>query len=828
MEEISENKKDDTNINLKEMFPDKTKIDKWFYDTTIPDINKYKKYYIDEYCTPNTTEIQTEKIQKLIDNISNTEKEGGLIVIKGGYYYSGSLFLKNNVNLYIEKDSKLIGSNNIFDYPLMETRIEGETCIYYPALINANNINNLNIFGEGIIDGNGLIFWKQFWNRRKWNPKCLNKDEQRPRLLFISNCKNVIISNLTFCNSPFWNTHIYKSENIKYLNCKFYSPVEPVKAPSTDGIDIDFCKNVLIKKCFFDVNDDAIALKGGKGPYADADENNGGNENVLIEDCQFKFVHSCLTCGSETIHNRNILMTNCLSRKANNLLWIKMRPDTPQLNEFISIDNISGFARNIIYINEWTQFFDLKGRTDMPKGITKNIQLSNINMECDYFYNVTKSDKYDLMNFTFNNLNIKAKMNCFNEKLAENTIYKNLNIEQIKIDINFIYKDVIHRIKRHHIKCINNMNKPLILISSAYPGVWLEHVYDSIMYAYLFKDNEIAINTINAFINLQKEDGQYPCFIKANNSIGYSQIQECVSFAWLSYKVYELNKNIYFLKKIYSSSIKWVSWLYKNRMTLNKGLIEMFVGYDTGHDHSIRLEGMKCKGYYAINGERCNAKELPQCDVAPIIAVDMNCNLYRTLITISKMANLLGENENEEKYKNMAKELKERLFEECYDKNDKFFYDVDKFGNKRKYLSSTIFHLFLEGVLDKEEDKDIINDLYNCHIKNENEFLTNYPFPLNSISEKNIENYKKPNSWGYYSQALIALRCSLWMDEYNYSKDYDHLLEMWVKGLINNYQSNPMAQELDPNDGISSGASVWYSSSMLLFIYAVRRLNLIK
>ena len=65
-----------------------------------------------------------------------------------------------------------------------------------------------------------------------------------------------------------------------------------MKAPSTDGIDIDFCKNVLIKKCFFDVNDDAIALKGGKGPYADADENNGGNENVLIEDCEFKFVHS--------------------------------------------------------------------------------------------------------------------------------------------------------------------------------------------------------------------------------------------------------------------------------------------------------------------------------------------------------------------------------------------------------------------------------------------------------------------------------------------------------------------------------------------------------
>ena len=213
-----EEKKDNINLDNKDLFPDNTKIDEWFKTTTVPDIKNFKQYYINDYCTPNITEIQTEKIQKLIDDIKNNIKEGekGLLIIKGGYYYTGSLFLKKNVSLYIEKDSKIIGSNNILDYPLMETRIEGETCIYYPALINADNINNINIFGDGIIDGNGLKFWKSFWNRRKWNPKCTNKDEQRPRLLYISNCKNVIISNLSFQNSAFWTTHIYKCENIKY------------------------------------------------------------------------------------------------------------------------------------------------------------------------------------------------------------------------------------------------------------------------------------------------------------------------------------------------------------------------------------------------------------------------------------------------------------------------------------------------------------------------------------------------------------------------------------------------------------------------------------
>ena len=395
------------------------------------------------------------------------------------------------------------------------------------------------------------------------------------------------------------------------------------------------------------------------------------------------------------------------------------------------------------------------------------------------------------------------------------------------MNIKEIYDQVINKIKNDHIKCINNMDKPLFLISTAYPGVWLEHVYDSIMYAKLFNDNDIAVTTINAFIDLQKEDGQYPYSIKANNTVGYFQIQECVSFAKLAYIVYEMVLDEKLLVKIFESAKKWVSWLYNNRMTLNKGLVEMFVGYDTGHDNSARLDGMKYKGNCEIDGVKQNASYLVDCDVAPIIAVDMNCNLYGTLMTISKMAQKLNKSDEQIKYKKMAIEIKENLFKLCYDENDVFFYDVDKNMNKRKYLSSTIFHLFLEGVLDKKDDRKLIDALYKLHINNENEFKTPYPFPAMAISDPNWENHKMRNSWGYYSQALIALRCSLWMDDYGYKDDYDNLLNKWVIGLVNNFENNPMAQELDPITGQASIASPWYSSAMLLFLYAVKRLKLI-
>lgn len=397
----------------------------WFYNYTVPSLEELGKcYYLSKYID-NNLDIQTNKIQELIDYISLNN--GGVIVVDG-VYKTGALFFKQGVNLYLKKDSILIGSDDISDYPLMTTRIEGETCLYYPALINVDNVSGFNLLGEGIIDGSGLKFWKAFWQRLKWNPKCTNKDEQRPRLLYISNSSNIIINGITFQNSAFWTTHIYKCDKVKYLNCKMYSPFEPVKAPSTDAIDIDACSNVLIKGCDISVNDDAVVLKGGKGPYADKDPNNGANYNIVIEDSSFGFCHSCLTCGSESIHNYNIIMRRCKASNARNMLWLKMRPDTPQLYENILIEEFSGKVLNGIFIKPWTQFFDLKDRKDIPLSYANNISFNNISIECDRFFAVSKSDQYKLSNFTLSNINVLARVSGNVDDIIDNLVLKNVNI----------------------------------------------------------------------------------------------------------------------------------------------------------------------------------------------------------------------------------------------------------------------------------------------------------------------------------------------------------------------------------------------------------------
>lgn len=399
-----------SSLAAQEYFPDGNPIDKWFYEAPElrPD-DAGERYVVTDYgLKRDSTLIQTEALQSLIDRIA--ERGGGVMVIPEGVFSSGALFFRPGVHLHLEEGAVLKGSDDIADFPVLPTRIEGESVDYFAALVNADGVDGFTITGDGTLDGNGLRFWRAFWLRRAWNPQCTNKDEQRPRLLYISNARNVTIEGITLQNSPFWSCHLYHCERVKILNCRISAPAEPVKAPSSDAIDLDVCRDVVVRGCYMSVNDDAIALKGGKGPWADTLPENGPNECILIEDCTFGFCHSCLTCGSEAIHNRNILMRRIRVDEADRLLWLKMRPDTPQNYEYITIEDVRGNVGSFLYIQPWTQFFDLKGRRDTPLSYADHITMRRCEVDCKRFFEVKRADdQYRLSNFLFEELAIRAE-----------------------------------------------------------------------------------------------------------------------------------------------------------------------------------------------------------------------------------------------------------------------------------------------------------------------------------------------------------------------------------------------------------------------------------
>lgn len=427
----------------KEVFPDGTPIPEWFRQNKPTDISRLGKHYrITDFSVVNdSTIIQTKLIQAVIDKAS--ESGGGVVIIPKGTFLSGSLFFKKGTHLHLEEGGKLKGSDDISNFPLVMTRMEGQTLKYFAALVNADGLDGFTISGKGTIDGNGLRYWKAFWLRREFNPKCTNMDEMRPRLVYISNSKNVQLSGVRLVNSPFWTTHLYKCENIKLLDLYIYSPKEPVKAPSTDAVDIDACRNVLIKNCYMSVNDDAVALKGGKGPNADKDPNNGSNQNIIIEDCTYGFCHGALTFGSESVHDRNIILRRIKVNHAERLLWLKMRPDTPQNYEYVLVEDIEGSdIGNFIFIRPWTQFFDLKGQDISGTSFGRNITMRNIKLDCENFFNVgVASDKAAaqgyrarLSDFKFENINVTAEKHLdIDTSIIGNFKLKNVTVNGKKI-----------------------------------------------------------------------------------------------------------------------------------------------------------------------------------------------------------------------------------------------------------------------------------------------------------------------------------------------------------------------------------------------------------
>lgn len=414
-------------------FPDGKLIPDWFRNNETVNVNSLgKQYRITDYGIVNdSTKLQTIQIQEVIDLAA--KNGGGIIVIPEGTFLSGSLFFKPKTHLYLEENAVLKGSDDISHFPVVMTRMEGQTLKYYPALVNADGLDGFTISGKGTLNGNGARYWRAFWLRREWNPDCTNMDEQRPRIIYLSNCKNVQIEGIKIENSPFWTTHYYKCSFVKLLNLHITSPREPMEAPSTDAVDLDVCNNVLIKNCYMSVCDDAVALKGGKGPWADKDPNNGGNYDIIIEDCKYGYCHSALTCGSESIHNRNVIFRRSTVDKARILLHLKMRPDTPQKYEYLLVEDIKGNAGDFIYIAPWTQFYNLGDRKDMPVSYSNNITMRNIDLDCNTFFNVKKSDQYQLSDFCFENMTIRTKKDKLDKDIVRPFIINNVTINSKEI-----------------------------------------------------------------------------------------------------------------------------------------------------------------------------------------------------------------------------------------------------------------------------------------------------------------------------------------------------------------------------------------------------------
>jgi hypothetical protein len=404
------------------VWPDGSPVDGWFSrKPAAPKGRQARKFVITRYgAVHDSTVVQTAAIQKAIDAAA---ARGGTVVIPEGVWLSGALFFKPGTHLLLQEGAVLKGSTDIADFPDIPVHIEGVLQPYVSALVNADCCDGFSIRGGGTLNGSGAPFWDAFWARRKENPACTNLEVRRPRLVGISRSSDVTIEGVRLRNAAFWNIHLYKCRRVYISGVDVYAPVKPVKAPSSDGIDLDGCEDVHIIGCTLATGDDLIALKGGKGPWADESPDNAPDARVLVEDCRFGHGPGAIVFGSECVKADNIILRNSTVKGTGRLLWLKMRPDTPQNYSNILLENIKGKVKYGIYVKPWTQFFDLKGRKDTPMSYASNVEFRRCTLTVRQMRRIVEApDQYELKDIVYKGNKYKRDYNRDEKKVKPYTL----------------------------------------------------------------------------------------------------------------------------------------------------------------------------------------------------------------------------------------------------------------------------------------------------------------------------------------------------------------------------------------------------------------------
>jgi len=229
--------------------------------------------------TTNTTAIQNA--------INSASSSGiGTVEIPSGTFLSGPITVANSLNLQLDAGATLV--------MLPFNKYPGGD-VAPPSFITASSKHDLEISGTGVIEGQGLPWWKDSET---------NSAAERPNMINFSACSRVLIQDVTLSNSPSPFIVVKgKAGNVTIQRVKVYAPssgASPNPSHNTDAIDLAET-NALIRDCVISTGDDNVAVGSSASVSSD----------ILITNCTFGFGHG-VSIGSFTSGGvSNMTVINC-------------------------------------------------------------------------------------------------------------------------------------------------------------------------------------------------------------------------------------------------------------------------------------------------------------------------------------------------------------------------------------------------------------------------------------------------------------------------------------------------------------------------------------
>ncbi|KAK6913733.1 Glycoside hydrolase, family 28 [Dillenia turbinata] len=193
---------------------------------------------------------------------SFADKGGAQLYVPPGRWLTGSFNLTSHLTLFLERGAVILGTQDLFHWEIVEPLPSYGRGIELPggryrSLINGYMLQDVVITGDnGTVDGQGSIWWDWF------NSGSLNYS--RPSLVEFVSSSDIVVSNLTFLNAPFYNIHPVYCSNVQVLNITVFALPE---SPYTSGVVPDSSVEVCIEGCSISMGYDAIVFKSGWDEY---------------------------------------------------------------------------------------------------------------------------------------------------------------------------------------------------------------------------------------------------------------------------------------------------------------------------------------------------------------------------------------------------------------------------------------------------------------------------------------------------------------------------------------------------------------------------------
>ncbi len=194
-------------------------------------------------------------IQRAIDTVASAG--GGTVRLEPGVYLSGTIHLRDRVELHLPAGSEIRGFGSPDEYE--DFRHPGMDAVApegsRKCLIAAAECRDIAVTGQGVLNGQGPLFYDTDVPKDSFFKK---PPHPRPRLVQFYRCDNVRVQDVTLLDSPGWTCWLIECSNVNIARIRVEGCQQMI---NNDGIDIDACRRVTVSDSFFRTGDDCLILR---------------------------------------------------------------------------------------------------------------------------------------------------------------------------------------------------------------------------------------------------------------------------------------------------------------------------------------------------------------------------------------------------------------------------------------------------------------------------------------------------------------------------------------------------------------------------------------